>query len=195
MSGQIEQYLEQEISELKAQIAAMTKDMDSMKPWRELQRENAMQKEMLALMEDQRLNLCEDIDALKRENEELRKENNRYFFMANDESFKTLKLEEQLAAHKAQSTEQPVAWIIAGKDGVETLARYESTMLQYEEWGYEITPLITQDQATALVADFKRRAIEVCMNKAKVVTQLNYAGGCEWCAEAIESLPLIGEKE
>lgn len=92
-------------------------------------------------------------------------------------------LQAELAALKAQSTE-PVAWIIVGKDGVETLARYESTMLQYEEWGYEITPLYTTPPtAAALVEDFKRRAVEV----------LRERHNAPLAADIIESLSLIND--
>ena len=128
-------------------------------------------------------------------------------------------LRKELAALKAQSTEQPVAWAVKqeyarAEDSDEIVWEsiwdhpsfandHVNQQYEMQSDGYlpkakrSVVPLYTTPPtAAALVEDFKRGAVEVCMNKAKSGTQLNFAGGCEWCASVIESLPLIkGEKE
>ena len=182
-----------EIERLQAQITAMTKDMDSMKPWRELQRENEELRQKLKseqesheAWEQEHIRQCADT-------------------------------ERELTALKAQSTE-PVAWckqwVNANGETITYDLSYqqdeESDPADAEKW----KPLFTggsplsQDggkqtcagtashlippTATALVADFKRRCIEVCKDHA--TDAWDHEGGSLWCAEAIESMPLIGEK-
>lgn len=91
---------------------------------------------------------------------------------------------------------EPVAWMFHHAETGRTMC----VEAQQVEWGFEknnprlqkICPLYTTPPtATALVEDFKRRAIEVCM---KYDDRGIY--GAQAMASDIESLPLIeGEKE
>ena len=159
--------------------------------------------------------LAEEIAALKRENEELREEhrtltrqvgewrdlceearsndktamgylNDVRSIVGGDDFPDMVK---RVAALKAQSTE-PVAWLRL--DGDEDDEGYK---LSNPKDPRAFAVYRTPPTATALVEDFKRRAVEVCnsvSDRAMVVGELDY-----WVVQvrnAIESLPLIGEK-
>lgn len=91
------------------------------------------------------------------------------------------------ALAKQESAEKPVAFI-----------NVEERTLEWNgpiQWLTPTTiklmkiPLYTTP--TAAIENFRNRAVAVCRDKAKSVTQINFAGGCEWSAEAIAALPLF----
>lgn len=160
--------LRQQVAVLQAQIAAMTKDMESIKPWRELQREN----------------------------EELRKElqQARHDLMvretAKDEEIAALKAKHSTALESAE-----ICIWAKGKqlDVVHDVPPIQAVGVILDK---QFFPTMSMDDLhdgnvyytpTAAIEDFKRRAIEAAVYVVEVEDELIVKN-------AIAALPLIEEK-
>lgn len=161
-----------ELERLQAQITAMTKDMDSL---------------------EKQLDMADAaIERWKAENEELRKS-----WSAQCESAD--KLFDELAALKAQSTEQPVAWYWEEVDSDGNFSCADTGTRPIEnEYRTNIKPLyLAPPTAAALVEDFKRKIVWMLDT---ITADVRFQSkDCYRMADQlrhyVESLPLIqGEK-